>query len=61
MDAWQNLMYVRDGVLILGAVSRETGEGLWQAWRIHPDQENELIGGEYASAEAAQRAVEEAC
>ena len=58
---WQGLMYVdASGILLLGAVTRDTGVGPWQAWRLHPHADNELIG-EYPTAEDAQRAVERAC
>ena len=59
-------MYTQDGVVILGAIAkelgaitRETGVGPWQAWRLHIDKDNELLG-EFDSVEDAQRAVEDA-
>jgi hypothetical protein len=60
MKSWNGLMYVLDGVVILGAVTRETGVGPWQAWRclFH---DNVLIPGDFSTAEEAQRAVEKAC
>jgi len=58
---WQGLMYTQDGIVILGAVSRDAGEGPWSAWRLQHDRDNELLGDWFATAEKAQRAVEAAC
>jgi hypothetical protein len=59
-SSWQGLMYVQDGVLTCGAVSRESGSGPWEAWRLRACGEPELLGAEYATSEDAQRAVEAA-
>jgi hypothetical protein len=58
MVAWQGLMYVQDRIIKLGAVTRETGEGLWQAWRLYDGYE---LLGDFTTPEEAQAAVEGAC
>jgi hypothetical protein len=53
---WQGLMY--EGPVVRGAVKRNSGEGPWSAWLLHMNKENELIADDFATAEAAQKAVE---
>jgi hypothetical protein len=59
-DEWQGLVYVRDGAIKLGIVTRPSGTGAWIAER-YTFSGLELLGNQYASAEDAQRAVERMC
>ncbi len=60
MRQWDGLIYSEAGAVALGAVSRNAGEGMWQAWRITPHAEPEILGS-HPTMEAARSAVEEAC
>jgi hypothetical protein len=54
--AWNGLMYVQDGIVQLGAVTRASGEGPWQAF--HYLVAGPKLIGEYDTAAEAQRALE---
>lgn len=55
---WQGLMYVQDEIVIVAAISRYSGSGPWQAWKMHTDKEPSPIGKDHATIEDAQRAIE---
>jgi hypothetical protein len=66
---WQGLIYTCEGVVILGAVARvvelgavtrESGVGPWQAWRFHINRDNEFLG-DFDTMELAMKAVERSC
>jgi hypothetical protein len=56
---WQGLIYVQDGIIKRGAVTRASGAGKWQAFTATDSGYAPL--GDYDSAEDAQAAVERAC
>ena len=51
-------MYVQDEIVIVAAISRYSGSGPWQAWKMHTDKEPSPIGKDHATIEDAQRAIE---
>ena len=59
-NSWQGLLYVRDDVISLGAVTHEIGVGLWAAVKCDIDRGQVPLGG-YLTVEEAQAAVERAC
>jgi hypothetical protein len=54
--AWQGLMYVQDGVVSRGAVTRQSGAGPWQAWVLTLEGCDPV--GDFSTVEEAQVAIE---
>ena len=59
-DAWQGLVYVPDGSVKRGIVTRASGAGPWKAG-LYVCAGMKLIGEDFATSADAQRAVEVAC
>jgi len=58
MYEWKGDQYVRDGVVVVAAIIRTSGEGPWAAVRYRGCDPDELIGADFASFGDAKRAVE---
>ena len=58
---WYGMVYVQDGIIRRGAVTRVTGEGKWQAVRYDGVDAGYAPLGDCNTVEEAKAAVERAC